>query len=122
MLSSSLAQQQLVSTASQHPFTPPAGARMTPTFQDKLVKVSSFAHEPELAMACSTMAVWVAALSMLAAAWAGLPLAPNQALGELRAEGVSASGLKPALHNVLDTHARNDQACISRLSRPCMRW
>ena len=109
-------------TASQHPFSPPAGARMTPTFSDKLVKVSSFANKPELAMACSTMAVWVAALSMLAAARAGLPLAPNQALGEMRAEGVSASGLKPALHNMRHTHACNDQACISWLSRPCMSW
>ena len=60
-------------------------------------------------MACSTMAVWVAALSLLAAARAGLPLAPNQALGEMKAGGVSAAGLKPALHYVA-RHPRM-QAC-----------
>ena len=60
-------------------------------------------------MACSTMAVWVAALSLLAAARAGLPLAPNQALGEMKAERVSASGLKPALH-WLGTHAMSRPA------------
>ena len=48
-----------------------------------MIKVSSFAKEPELAMASSTMAVWVAAVSLLVAGWAGLPLAPNQALGEI---------------------------------------
>ena len=57
-------------------------------------------------MACSTMAVWVAALSLLATARAGLPLAPNQALGEMQAEGVPMSGLKPPQHfSQTPTHA-----------------